>query len=45
MSGAGLFSFREVVTDWDGGGRRGVILALFDVVIAVLDVCLRSKRQ
>lgn len=40
-----MFSFREVVTDWDVGGRRGVILALFDVVIAVLDVCLRWKPQ
>lgn len=39
---AGLFSFGEVVTDWDVGGRRGVILALLAVVIAVCRVLARG---
>lgn len=46
MPEAGLFSFGEVVTDWDmAGDRGGVLLALYDVVIAVLEVCLCLKLQ
>lgn len=46
VSGAGGFSFGEVMTDGEVGGRKGAVtLALFAVAIALLDGCLCLKLQ